>query len=298
MKKNAQAIAIAALIVLQIITLIRLGGIRQDLENTKSELTGLVSQVSGEIGTISGNVQSTLEQQASLLESCDYTMGDWDPVKKTVPVSFSITPKEVKEDTTISLTVAGETVAMVKNGAVFTAVMPVSVFKDWNAGVIISESGVQKTEKLEIWENLIEKVFPYLFCELDGESTFTPNGEGGGEYHRQGSLFMEITPTEGNSVSISRVSLVIAVDGKTKETKSIGDNAGDSFEINEKLILKPGQTATMTVIAADSAGLLHKKVVEQFKLDQNGEPVYDSYSFTDGFQITEKDGTVLYEPEY
>jgi hypothetical protein len=300
MNKKIAPVLIIVLIVLQVISVIRIGYLQNDLNNINNQLTNLISEQSNQINNIYSNIDTMLNRQSSIIDSYDYLFGTADIDKLTIPVTFNITPKETKEDTVATLYISGESVIMNKNGTTFTATLPAKIFDTFEASVVLNDSGVQKTEKLDISENLRDKVFPIVNVRVEGESGIVYNkkpGEMSGEYHRKGNLNIDVKPAANNTVTIVKFSLVCEVDGNIVSEKPIDNTT--SFAIDEKYTLSAGQTLTMTVAATDSFGFIHKSIVDKFALDKNADPVKDIDRFiTEDAIITDKDGKILYDPQY
>lgn len=141
--------------------------------------------------------------------------------------NLNITPKETKEDTNATLYVSGESVAMTKkNDTTFTATLPAAIFGTFEAKVVLNDSGIQKTEKLDISENLRDRIFPTVIVRFEGKS--------------------------GNTYTFRR---------------------------------------------AD--GFFHKSIVDKFALDKNADPAAEDNNIFMGVDIiTDKDGNILYDPQY
>ena len=104
-------------------------------------------------------------------------------------------------------------------------------------------------------------------------------------------------PAIGNT--IKEVRLVMEVDENIVSEKPIDNTIGSRTDINEKYTLSAGQTLMMSVIATDSLGFYHKTIVDKFGLDGNADPIAeDNNIFMDIDIITDKDGNILYDPQY
>lgn len=299
MKKNTATILISILIVLQILSLSRIGSMQNDLRNVKNQLDNLASYQSNQISNIYTNIDSMLKRQSSILDSYDYSFGTIDSDKLTVPVTFNITAKEVKSDTQAMLYVSGESIEMRKNGTTFAATIPADIFDALEAKVVLADGGIQRTEKLEVWENLREKVLPTVYIRFEGENSsgYSKNpGENTGEYQSKLSLRLDVKPVQNNTIEKAR--LVIEIDGKVISEKPF-NSGGLLNNIDEKITLSAGKTLTMSVLATDSLGLVHKTVINKFMLDENADPINgDDWMWMDTVIIIGKDGKVLYAPQY
>ncbi|MEA1959821.1 MAG: hypothetical protein U9N81_00780 [Bacillota bacterium] len=301
MKKNTTPVLIAVLIVLQIISLVRIGNLQDDLRNTKNKLSDQLSHQSNQISNIYSNIDSMLDRQASIIDSYDYSFGTPDNDKLTVPVTFTITPKETKEDTAVTLFISGDSIAMEKKGTSFTGTLPAGIFDNLEAKVILADGGIQKTETLEVRGTLRDRVLPTIQVRFEGGSSdgYQKNQRKlSGIFHRTGNLSLDIKPAVNNN-KIEGARLVVEVDGKIVSEKRV-DQIGENWtEIDEETTLSAGQKYTMAVLATDSIGLVHKTIMDQWELDENAEPIHgDEWMWMDEVIITDKEGTVLYEPHY
>ena len=234
-----------------------------------------------------------LKRQASIIDSFEYSFGMPDNNTLSVPVTFNITPKEIKADTSATLFVSGESIRMKKNGTDFTATLPVGIFDAFEAKVILADGGIQKTEKLDVSENLREKLLPTINVRYKGKWTYSRNQ---GEFHSTGNLSLDVKPAANNN-KIETARLVIEVDGKTISEKRIEKIGESMIPFDEKITVSAGQKLTVAVIAADSLGLIHKAIGVQYELDDNADLMRESV-WSGETIITDKDGTLLYAPAF
>lgn len=299
MKKYAVPVLITILIVLQILSISRIGNLQNDLRNAENNLLNIVSEQSNEISDIYSNIDSMLKRQSSIIDSYEYSFGMPDKDKLTVPVTFTLSPKESRVDTSATLHVSGKSVTMSRNGTNFTGTLSVDLFDTMEAKVVIADNGLEKTEKLEVEGNLRHSLLPTIFAHFEGESGSeysTKPGDLTGEYHRKGNLSVDVKSSKENT--IEKASLVIEIDGKVISEKPINID-GQCTDINEKVPLSAGQTLIMSVMATDNIDLIHKAIIDKFELDDNAVPVYgDEWMWMDDNIITDKNGKVLYEPNY
>ncbi|MGI1658253.1 MAG: hypothetical protein ACRKFN_04695 [Desulfitobacterium sp.] len=297
MKKNLPLILIAILIVLQGISLANIGDLQRKLQDTQNQLAHLESNQSMQMNNIYTNIDSMLKRQSSIIDSYDYSFGKVDSEKLTVPITFIITPKETKADTRATLYVSDENVTMSKNGTTFTGTLGVDIFKPIEAKVVLEDSGIEKTEKLEIMENLQWSVLPAVHARLERNSgtIYSKNSkELSGEYHGKGNLSLEVKPVENNT--IEKALLVVDVDGKVVTEEPV-NTGGLWTEFDKKWTLSAGETLTMSVIATDSLGLNHKAIIEKLTLDENADPVHgEEWRWMGEVIITDQEGKVLYTP--
>lgn len=299
MKKYIPHILISIFIILQLISLNHIGNLQNELRDTKDQLANIASDQSREIQNIYSNIDTMLKRQSSIIDSYDYSFGKIDSNKLTVPVTFNITPKEKKADTSATLYLSGQSMAMSKNDTAFVATLSVSVFDTIEAKVVFADSGIQRTEKLEVVESLRERVLPTLYARFEGESGSSYSkkpGELSGEYQRKGNLSLDVKPVENNKIEKAR--LVIAIDGNIVSEEPI-NTGGLMSDIDKKITLSAGEALKMSVMATDSLGLIYETVIDTMTLDKNAEPMHgDEWNWMGDVIITDKDGKVLYAPQY
>ncbi|MHB1152023.1 MAG: hypothetical protein ACYCWE_11265 [Eubacteriales bacterium] len=299
MNKNIAPVLIVVLILLQIITVFRIENLQNDLTNTRNQLNQIISEQSNKISNIYTDIDKMLKRQSSIIDSYDYSFGSVDIEKLTIPVTFNITPKETKENTSVLLYVSGESAEMNKEGTVFNASVNVPVLNVFEVKVVINDGDIQKTEKIDVWENLRERVFPTLYINYEGENTsgyIKEQKKLSGEYYKKGNLLIEIKEAVNNT--IVNIHLVSEIGDTVVSEKPIAISRGSWIEIDERYLLSAGQTLKMTIVATDNLGFIHRSIIDKIQLDENADVLSDSnIYFPVDFVITDKDGKVLYEPQ-
>lgn len=299
MRRNIVAVLVIVLIILQIMSLIRINNLQNELRGARDYLSHLLSNQSIEINKIYENVDSTLKREASIIDSYEYSFGVPDKDKLTIPVTFNILPKETKGDTSVTLYVSGASATMSRNNTSFTATLPVYIFDTFEAKVVLADSGIEKTESLDVRENLRERFLPKIYADFEDESGVAFSKKGGelsGECRRKGKLRMDVKLAQNNKIEKAR--FVLEVDGNIV---SEGPLKTDFWtDIDEKLTLSAGQTLTLSVVATDSFGLIHKVLLDKLVLDENADILHetDDRIWIGEVIITDSDGKVLYAPQY
>src|SRR5690554_3276245 len=83
---------------------------------------------------------------------------------------FNISPKETKADTSVTLYVSDTSVTMSRHDTNFMATLPVGIFDTFEAKMVLADSGVEKTERLDVRENLCEMLLPKLHAQFESAS--------------------------------------------------------------------------------------------------------------------------------
>jgi hypothetical protein len=318
MRKFIMPALVAILIILQFVSLARIDNLQDELRNTRNELGNIISQQSGQINSIYSRIEDLLKKQASIISSYDYEFGAVDTASLTLPVTFQVIPREIKDDTRVALDVSGESITMSRNGTNFIATLPASIFSTLEVRVAIEDGGVTRTEDLSILEDLRYRALPIVdarFENINASYSKNPDGQSG-EYKISGRIGVVVKPAmNGNTIEQARV--VIDRDGTIIFDKTLAggpwntpsDNPdlstgqpvpvrdGTAFlDIDEKFTLSSGQTLTFTVIAVDSLGLTHQ---EKFALDAGTGPIMElKMRPPEEATIIGKNGEVLYDPSF
>src|SRR5699024_1815037 len=107
-KKNIVHILIAILIISNMISFSKINNLQRQIENTDAEMSDLRYSVKEKMDTIYSNVDEMLKQKVSLIVSATTEIGVINVDDITVPITFTLTPKEVSENTAVSLDFDGE----------------------------------------------------------------------------------------------------------------------------------------------------------------------------------------------
>lgn len=297
LKKNIVPILLAILIVLQLISLSRIEQLKNELNNTKNQLSNLSSSISGQINSLTANIHQALSKQSSMVDHFEYTFGDFDKGQLTLPVTFKVVPKEVTPEAAMTLELSGKRIAMERSGTTFTATLTVGIFKIFEAGVVLSDQGMEKSEKLEVADNLRFRLLPTLFAHFEGNSMMNYTKSSGalsGTYHRSGQIALDVKPVENNTIEKAR--LVLEVDGKmVKELPMNSGGLPSDFDLS--VPLSADQRLVLSVEATDGFGLIHQSIVEKLSLDGQAEPIRgEDWMWMGEAIIKHPDGTILFNP--
>lgn len=291
MKKRTLYILIIILIISQLVSIIKINDLQRQVENTYIKMDNLNQSIRNEMSGIYSNVNNMLNQEASLIESGTTKIGTPNKDDLTVPITFTLIPKEVSKDTAVSLDFNGEVFPMEKDGTIFSATISLDIFGGAFPKIIIDENEIRKTsEHNQIGiRDIKEKIFPIMYPKLMGESRY--NGE---TYSRKGELSTEIKEV-GSGIEYKEIRFVIKVDEKLISDEIIPNESFYSgYEVDEKIPLSSGEICTMTVIATDSLGLEHHFMVDYWDADSGS---HRELWFNDN-QIYSSDGKLLWKPEY
>ena len=276
MKKRITYILLTILIITQVISMLKLDELKSLIDSTRNELSNLSNNTRNEASYIYDNVDRMLREEASIITDASVEIGLPDIETLTVPVLFSLIPKEVRETTTVSLNFGGNVIPMVRNGTTFTATIPFDVFDVIEDPLIeINDSGTLRStrdDRIFIW-SVKDAVFPEIFAQLVGRASY-----GNNTYTIEKHLQIAEKRSE-SAVTIAEMRFVIKVDDEVISDKSVPDNVLNTpWLVNEKITLNSGQVCTMTFIATDSIGFEHHFLLDYFVGGNNAqrEPMYEN----------------------
>jgi hypothetical protein len=231
-----------------------------------------------------------LKKEASLIEIASTELGALDRDSLTAPVVFSITPKEVSENTAVSLELEGERIPMNRNGTTFSATVSRDIFGSVSPLIVIDESGVKKTTQDEriVVRSMKDSLLPIMRPQFAGQTMYS-----GGTYKCKKTLYADVKNTESGIV-FTEMRFVIKVDEKVISDEIVPtDTLPVRWQVNKSIPLSNGQTCIMTVIATDSMGLEHRYTVDYWVGGANAQR---DLRFDDE-QIYSADGKLLWKAE-
>lgn len=302
MKKYSNYIIIALLIT-NIFCLLQINNLKSTMDNNYQQIMSGINSNNNEISSIYSNVNSILEKQSSLLDSYEIEFGDGlDEDSLTVPVKFTIVPKEYSKGLTVSIQLNDESIILNKKGTSFEATADIDIFHAFQPKVVISQDGTQKTESIDEYYDLYNK----FLLQLDGHYNGSIQYSNGKNIYKGGSIDLIITNT--NYTAPEKVSIIYDVNGSTfrEDEVDISELSNEGYTTNhitadiiDEVELSAGEVLTVYANIQDKYGINYKYVVLRNEVDTNGEPVFDSPEWSSGsvVEIT-RNGKILNVPEY
>ena len=289
LKKIRLYVLIGALMISQFTLLLKINRLESQTEYAKNQMNNLSNNLTNDMNAIYSNVEEMLNRKESLIEVSKTEIGIVNRDNLTVPVTFTLTPKEVSENTMMDLEFNGELFPMDKTGTSFTTTVDRSIFSDALPYIVIDENGVKKTmEGKQIGFNDIKnEIFPNMFPRLLGSASYNGN-----TYSRNGNLSVDIKEAK-KDIKFTKISLVVKIDDKIISEEIIPNEVFDSgYEISKKIPLAKGEVCTMIVIATDNIGLEHHYTVDHWT---GGSDRQRELWFEEEY-IYSSDGKLLWQP--
>ena len=262
MKKNIAYGVIILLVLLQSISFFQIESLRRQTNNSQNSINNLNNRIQNDMNIIYANVGEMLRREAAIIENASVELESSTVDGQAIPLTYTLTPKVVSADTTVSLGFDGELFPMERDGTTFTVTVFRDIFGDSMPEIVIVDDGITKTthdSRLEIW-SLKELLLPgILYTMLDGRS-YHANGN----YIREGKLraYFE-KPVWELGAEFVETRFIVEVDDEIISTKPFPIEAlSDGFEIKESIPLREGQSCKMTLVATDSLGFEHHYLID------------------------------------
>jgi len=293
MKKDTSSALVAILIVTQVLSYFKISNLEREIEEIKNYTMSAHDTVNSSINSLYFNMEEKLDKQASYIEHIETTIGTPNGEDLTVPITYTIIPKEVTDNTFLSLDFNGEVLKMDRDGTTFSLTLVSEIFNpETYPNIVITEDDVTKTEKNDLLNiySLKNGIFQNSNIHLRGSAR--GNGK---EYKRTGTIKFDMDPPKGTQgfVELVDARFVTKVDDDIISDKAIDINDLNGYEINEEVALEDGQTYTMYIVLEDSLNLEHHYMIDHYVQGNNAqrEPFYDNE------EIYSQDGTLLWPQE-
>lgn len=285
----------------------RINELNNSVNNLQNNLDQNINTVRTDIADIYENVDQKLKKEVSILSGYDITYGPLDINNNTTPLLVSITPKNVTENTSVSVKIGEATVNLNRNGEVFSGVIDTNVFikETTYPLVMVKTNGTVQNEYLEDQDmkNLFTGFMPYLYSDLIiREESYSNN-----KTKILGELSVDSKPpSESCKATYTQVWL-------------IGESIGDEIfrnDITQKVENSKGKVISIEktfnsaeyknyadmkyfIVAADSFGFTHKCPINTVNHSGDGSTITTELEqATDGWGcIYDKNGKLLYGKE-
>jgi hypothetical protein len=289
-KNNIIPILIALLVGAQVISYIKINELEKQTRRAADNISGLYDTVNNRINAIYADVDAMLKKQSSSLEYANTAVGTPDTENLTVPVTFTVIPKEVGAGTALSLDFDGEILPMDRKDRSFSAT---AVFDIFSGGilpaVVISDGDVKKTEYNPILDtgSITERVLPRGFASLHGSMRADDR-----RYLRNGTIRWDYKPSELlPEIVFTAARLITTADETVVADRDIDMGILDGYEINEEIPADGVQRCVITLIVTDSLYLEHHYTLDTYEPGKNAqrEQLFDDES------IYASDGSLLWQ---
>lgn len=219
----AAAFAVAGLVIM-IMMYTRL----QELTNQLVYLQDTTNIILSDVGGMQSNIEKTLKEEASMVESYTMDIVDMDFATKTYEVKVSVIPKEYSEKTKVSVYFGTTECPLKLEGYAYTGQVDLPLDKsfDGNVTFLLANGKKKSTEVLENYDGLDLGLNSVLSGKLDHEPAC-----------KDGTLSLKsdcsFSLDGGKQFQFEKLELVAALDEEEIWTQDLFENLAEDQENNE-----------------------------------------------------------------
>lgn len=295
MKNKRSKLLVCVIVVLiagLIASIVAIVNLTEQVESLQETVNNQFNTMNANINSIYSNVDNALKKQTSIVSSVEESKGNLNESDLTVPVSLKIVPKDIAEDTKLSVEIGDKIYPLSKSGSTeYSATVSVPLFNSENAVLLIESKGETKTELLE---DVYVSDMWYSYLPMIDHADFSGSyGYSNGKYNFNGriNIISDATAKMDNR-SFEKVSLEAAVNGKKvweQDVTETFNKAEGEIPLNKGFEMKQTDKLTIDVVAVDGAGIIHRYTAHISN---------ESSSFVDGaIETIMNDGDCLYYPD-
>lgn len=272
MKSRFLYFIIFILIGTQLFTLYETNQLKIKLQNVENNVGYLDNNLSNRINEVYINVDTKLKEQASLVTSAHFEIGEFNVETFKVPFTFKLQPKVLTSTTNVFLNFDDERIPMIKHGSVFSltkefdlkdAIIPLIEIED--KGLSLFEENID----IAIYD-VSHQVFSSLFLNFSGSSQYSALEPF--EFNAEGVITINSVNIQSNN-TFKDINYVVSVDDKVVKTLQTELTDVGSFEIKDDFKLKLGQRLIGKVVATDYMNMLHEYIVFDYVAGEDNEMV-------------------------
>jgi hypothetical protein len=272
MKKQRAYILIVILIILQLYSITKISSLQNKIENTNMTLNTIDYRMNNQINSIHNTINQKLEEEASKILDSSVSVGNLNTSTLTVPITFTVEPKTISEDLSVSLDFNGEILPLQRSGIKFSGTKGLEISESVFPKIILEDQGVKSIEEhrgLNV-SRIKESIFPSIFAHFSGTTKYSS-----GEYHAQGVIDIDYKEFNKNNY-FKEMKYIVKIDGALVDEKPIlleANQSGESFsvDINDQYTLDKGEILTTSIMAEDELGFTHEYLVTHYVGDSNAQ---------------------------
>lgn len=325
MKKNLPLIISMLCCICSVICVFKLSSLERELGEMRNDLDGRINYLRSDLRSVEEGVTRQLSEQANLLTSSDYELGEADYDKRTVQMRYTVVPKEYSpSETRAVLFCGGREYAMELEDGIFTAELPISLMGETEvAAVQLQENGVIRTQRLDTYIAPRQEYLGTVYADYNG--SWTVQGKQDNKVTMAYDGAVDISIQHGKQMQgIRSIRLKEYVDGKEVSVRnlrvfpegeqseedngaetSLYENAGDSqtqlkCAFTETYEVPFGSRFELQSCVTMEDGLEYRNIVQRESFDEKGEPregVFAADMLWVGLEasIYDSEGKVLYD---
>lgn len=298
MKKNYQSIISTVSCLVAVICLFQINGLKNDIEGLRSSLSGQISAVNSSVIDIYSNIDSKLNDEASLITARGFDYKEIDIENGLVNMRIHITPKQYSPNKTeASVYINENKYEMTLLNGDFVLDLKVPIFEDSTVSkIVFTEDGIIKNESLDWYFSPVNEFVPTVDAFLSG-SWHHGNG-----YDMSGTIEVDINASSKPLSKFTKTFIIEKLDGKVENKESIDmkfDNTNEYYthgyyEISKMLDVPRGSTYELYLAIEDETGFVYVSMLDRYELDANGNIVDNNDNMYKSADIYDKEGNLLY----
>ena len=318
MKKNMHVIISSVSLAVSVILLIntfslssRVKSLENNIKNTTRLLSSQYDNISSNIYNISDSVTSAVEKGTSIIASSEYNFGEINETDFSIPVIFSITPKEYSDGTAAQIYINNKPYDMTYNNGHFEYTADTKLTSDSLEAtkVALISNGTTKFQELsDMYVSVKNEFFPYIDCDFSSTSNYTTTVDNILRFDCSGDVNLNISylgSADSNRDKIKSAKANIYVNDKLEKSFDINIELEDYGYINIsdcKLEIPPKSEFYIEAEITNDTGFVYKKVLYSFETDSKGNmvneiPFYggdtESSEELSGFKVYDSSGNYL-----
>ncbi len=290
---------VTVLTIALVLSIIRISELETQLDYLTVNHRDNILTMQNSINEIYENVDEKLKKQASILTKYDIEYSVMDTNNYTAPLLFTVTPKDLTDNTKVSVTIGENKVELRRKGNSFQGYIDAGLFikEDIYPLISVSADGAIKNEYLEdSMKDLFRGYMPYLFADMTVKEESYSNQK----IRLLGDFTLEYKPASENStIGYNQFFFIAEADGKEIFRKDITREAqrenGGYFQL-EATISTPAEYTDLRyyLIAMDTVGLTHKKEVTTVYINDGNSVTTRVEEDIQSYWIYGKKGELLY----
>ena len=272
--KKAKYILAGAMVVLLAVSLARITSLENELNDLRRNYANEVNQLRRQIESIYDNVDTMLQEEASLLSGVEAEYGSVDQENHTIQVGLTVIPKTISNDMTLSVSVNGRVAKLQREGNAHIGVIPVDLFtKDEQLLLTIeTAAGVQTQYLQEVYlDYLWDKYLPSLYHGDMFDDAAYQNGT----YTLGGGLDLTFAP--GSDVQFEKFVLITRINGTEQNRLDITEDVlshelskhgvyfSDDDLLEKTYAVQEGDELRIDLEATDTLGYVHRILIHYWK---------------------------------
>ncbi len=318
MKKNIHVIISSVSLAVSVLLLVNtfslssnIKSLENNIENLKNSSYSNYNSLSNSIDNISGSVTAAVEKGTSIIASSEYKLGEVNENDFSIPVIFSITPKEYSEGTAAQIYINNKPYDMTYNDGHFEYTADTKLTSDSLEAtkVAIISNGTTKFQELsDMYVSVKNEFFPYIDCDFSSTSDYTTTKNNTLSFNCSGDVNLNISylgsyDSNRDTIKSAKVNLYVNDKSEKSFAININDESYGYTEISDCNLEIPSDSEFyIEAEITNDKGFVYKKIIYSFETDSKGNmineiPFYggdtESSEELSGFKVYDSNGKYL-----